>query len=179
MGCAESQTQEKDGKEGSEEGEKEMSSNDQILILLTPGMNDTTEYFVGYNSAIWDTTNMNPEALEEFRKHAVGYVDLDSAHAAAEELDKQMRTEYGIRVMRLPHRKSYNLLTHQVEWVIDDEGDLGVKIGDQFFFLYKGNSLLKNEFRWRKVQKRADFGECCRPAVIDPGGIEWQRYPAA
>lgn len=29
-----------------------------------------------------------------------------------------------------------------VQWITNDLGELGVKIGDQFFFLYKGRSLV-------------------------------------
>jgi hypothetical protein len=69
-----------------------------------------------------------------------------------------------------------------VEWVVNDIAELGVKIGDQFFFLYKGYSLVygDSEFEserpkdgiakhddgtpmhWRPVGKR-EFGECCHP----------------
>jgi hypothetical protein len=67
----------------------------------------------------------------------------------------------------------------EVEWVVNDNAELGVKIGDRFFFLYKGRSLVygaspetaKDGFaahdngtpmRWRPVHKR-EFGECARP----------------
>jgi hypothetical protein len=52
-----------------------------------------------------------------------------------------------------------------VEWVVNNLGELGVKIGDQFFFLYKGESLLHTEESdatlWRRVDKR-EFGEVCK-----------------
>lgn len=58
----------------------------------------------------------------------------------------------------------------QVEWVVNDNAELGVKIGDQFFFLYKGRSLVYEEgehdngspMHWRPVFKR-EFGECAHP----------------
>lgn len=70
----------------------------------------------------------------------------------------------------------------QVEWVVNDNAELGVKIGNQFFWLYKGHSLvygdsdfpMKEEddgvckhddgkpMHWRPVFKR-EFGECCHP----------------
>lgn len=65
-----------------------------------------------------------------------------------------------------------NLSSNQVEWVVNDLAELGVKIKDQFFWLYKGRSLVyssPNEdndppkpIMWRYVHKR-EFGECCHP----------------
>lgn len=84
----------------------------------------------------------------------------------------------------------------QVEWIVNDIAELGVKIGDQFFFLYKGRSLVYKEaehdngspMHWRPVFKR-EFGECCHPINdIDPtkyGTVslsdsdEWKRMPSA
>lgn len=48
-----------------------------------------------------------------------------------------------------------------VEWVVNDLAELGVKIGNQFFFMYKGRSY-KGGYRWRHVYKR-EFGEVCKP----------------
>lgn len=57
-----------------------------------------------------------------------------------------------------------------VEWVTNDNAELGVKIGNQFFFLYKGQSIVYESgahdngepMQWRHVFKR-EFGECCNP----------------
>jgi len=53
-----------------------------------------------------------------------------------------------------------------VEWVVNDNGELGVKIGRQYFFLYKGRSFVYREGdctrKVRLVYKR-EFGECCHP----------------
>lgn len=74
------------------------------------------------------------------------------------------------------------LTADQVEWVVNDIAELGVKIGDQFFFLYKGTSLVYGDdeksraagvclnedtdpptpHKWRPVFKR-EFGECAHP----------------
>lgn len=48
-----------------------------------------------------------------------------------------------------------------VHWVVNDLGELGVRINDQFFFLYKGESYVGGE-KWRAVAKR-EFGEVCYP----------------
>lgn len=57
-----------------------------------------------------------------------------------------------------------------VQWVVNDNAELGVKIGNQFFFLYKGDSLVYSDaqhddgspMHWRRVFKR-EFGECAHP----------------
>lgn len=75
------------------------------------------------------------------------------------------------------------LSADQVEWVVNDLAELGVKIGNGFFFLYKGESLVYgsdsepatheagddevgysagDRMKWRPVKKR-EFGECCHP----------------
>lgn len=62
------------------------------------------------------------------------------------------------------------LKEEQVEWVTNDNGELGVKIGEQFFFLYKGESFVYESglhdngtpLHWRPVFKR-EFGECAHP----------------
>lgn len=82
------------------------------------------------------------------------------------------------------------------EWIVNDIAELGVKVGDRFYFLYKGRSLVYDEpvhdedgkpMHWRPVFKR-EFGECCHPINYkDPTRIgtvslddddEWQPLPA-
>ena len=87
------------------------------------------------------------------------------------------------------------LTPDRVEWVVNDNAELGVKIGDQFFWLYKGYSLVYRDgthddgspMRWRPVFKR-EFGECCHPInYADPrisGTVslddsdDWQELPS-
>ena len=67
-------------------------------------------------------------------------------------------------------RRDQLLISDQVEWVVNDIAELGVKIGDQFFWLYKARSLVYesgkhddgSQMKWRYVYKR-EFGECCHP----------------
>jgi hypothetical protein len=63
-----------------------------------------------------------------------------------------------------------------VLWVVNSLGELGVKIDDEFFFLYKGESLQykghgpfgeDRPLRWRRVHK-FEFGETCHP-------MDWTR----
>lgn len=64
---------------------------------------------------------------------------------------------------------SDRLTEDDVKWVVNDLGELGVKIGEQFFWLYKGKSLVYEGLHedgtpmlWRLVGKR-EFGEVCHP----------------
>lgn len=84
------------------------------------------------------------------------------------------------------------LRPEQVVWIVNDNAELGVKVGGQFFFLYKGESLCYSTgkhddgrpMHWRPVQKR-EFGECCRPyGASGPDGAYteghgWEFLPPA
>ncbi len=100
------------------------------------------------------------------------------------------------------------LKSSEVEWIVNDIAELGVKIGNQFFFLYKGNSLVygndeksraagvalnedtdpPTRHKWRPVFKR-EFGECAHPinhkdysmigTVSLDDSEEWKELPPA
>lgn len=88
------------------------------------------------------------------------------------------------------------LTAEDVVWVVNDIAELGVKIGNQFFFLYKGCSLVYGTgqhddgrpMQWRPVFKR-EFGECAHPinyddptktgTVSQQDSDEWRPLPAA
>lgn len=89
-----------------------------------------------------------------------------------EVLDRALRT------------RSAALVRPSVEpvWIVNDLGELGVKVGDRFFFLYKGDNIVYEEgicdvrdgvalhedgtpMHYRIVGKR-EFGEVCRPAAF-------------
>ncbi len=126
-------------------------------------------------------------------------------------LPRQLRTSRRIEIIAralLAERNAQRerrLLPDDVEWVVNDIAELGVKIGDQFFFLYKGTSLVYGyldedpsippvhdadgtPMHWRPVFKR-EFGECAHPInYANPSLIgtvslddsdEWQELPAA
>lgn len=66
---------------------------------------------------------------------------------------------------QLRQQRVGSLEDKDVEWVVNNLGELGVKIGNQFFFLYKGESLVYDtqdseepDYMYRKVNKR-EFGE--------------------
>lgn len=90
-----------------------------------------------------------------------------------------------------------NLPSYMVEWVVNDMAELGVKIGNQFFWLYKGESSVIHQHadgtpvRWRPVT-RTEFGDVCYPpnvklkfhpdavapgAFYDDDGAEWFPIP--
>jgi hypothetical protein len=78
------------------------------------------------------------------------------------------------------------------EWIVNNLGELGVRVGGRFFFLYKGRSLeYRNDgdpderlMRYRPVGKR-EFGETCQPLGLDrltdrydeETGGEWKILP--
>lgn len=88
------------------------------------------------------------------------------------------------------------LTAADVEWVVNDIAELGVKIGNQFFFLYKGGSLVYSDaqhddgspMHWRPVFKR-EFGECAHPinhedyskigTVSLADSDEWEALPSS
>lgn len=47
-----------------------------------------------------------------------------------------------------------------VQWIVNDLGELGVKVRDRYFFMYKGRSYFAGE-KWRPIFKR-EFGETCQ-----------------
>lgn len=65
-----------------------------------------------------------------------------------------------------PHNEILNgaaLRSTDVEWIVNNVGELGVKIGDQFIFLYKGEGFMytgasPEVSTYRRVGKR-EFGE--------------------
>lgn len=58
------------------------------------------------------------------------------------------------------------------EWIVNDMGELGVKLGNRCFFIYKGDNIEYENGKhddgtpilYRKVGKR-EFGETCKPDV--------------
>lgn len=61
----------------------------------------------------------------------------------------------------------------EVKWVVNDLGELGVRIDNSSYFMYKGESLVYSEahedgtrMMQRSVQKR-EFGEVCRVPGLD------------
>jgi hypothetical protein len=88
------------------------------------------------------------------------------------------------------------LSVNDIEWVVNDSGELGVKIGTQVFFMYKGEAIAYGSFadtrrdgiaihdngtqmKWRAVQKR-EFGESGPTVKVDvDDGLDWRLLPAS
>lgn len=77
------------------------------------------------------------------------------------------------------------------EWIVNDNAELGVKIDNRFYFLYKGGNIQYESGKhdngmpmyYRPVWKR-EFGECCHPIHLEimpdqyREGEGWQPLPA-
>lgn len=80
---------------------------------------------------------------------------------------------------RLTDRYSPRKRPMKPQWIVNDLGELGVKVGGRFFFLYKGDNIEYGDegnagkdgialhddgrpMKWRIVGKR-EFGETCQP----------------
>ena len=117
---------------------------------------------------------MNEERVNELRERVAEYfgrlrrgnikqLPSDDYHNADQILALLAPVE-------VEHKVCDKLTESQVEWIVNDSAELGVKIGSQFFFLYKGESLVYEDGRnddgspmmYRPVFKR-EFGECCHP----------------
>jgi hypothetical protein len=86
-----------------------------------------------------------------------------------------------------------------IEWIVNDSGELGVRVNGRCFFQYKGRSIEYNGFHddgtpmmVRRIGKR-EFGESCYPLqfngfpytkTVEPSlidgtttGYEWEPMP--
>lgn len=91
-------------------------------------------------------------------------------HARCERLQEYFGN-YSAATQAAPEVASVPALSaDDVQWITNDNAELGVKIGNQFFFLYKGHSLVYEDgthddgrpMMYRPVFKR-EFGECVHP----------------
>lgn len=100
------------------------------------------------------------------------------------------------RMAGIPSAREFEATSSQEqepEWVVNSLGELGVRICDQFYFLYKGRNIVYgapedgyHTLQWRPVGKR-EFGEVCRPlSLLGPDnnrpptyseGEGWQELP--
>lgn len=83
----------------------------------------------------------------------------------------------------MSHPSEINLEQQAPEWIVNDLGELGVKVGGRFFFLYKGDNIEYESgmhddgtpMMWRPVGKR-EFGETCWPLQWVLAGRRERRY---
>lgn len=70
------------------------------------------------------------------------------------------------------------VMANDIDWIVNDLGEMGVKIGDRFAFCYKGRTIEygpmhedgKTPMKWRHVGKR-EFGETVRPVAETLGEV--------
>ncbi|GGE18512.1 hypothetical protein GCM10011390_42110 [Aureimonas endophytica] len=150
---------------------------------------------------VWGKESLT--SLQREKAAAMGF--LDGSRAVIARLEAE-RDALAAEVERLREcvEQAETLSAEQVEWVTNDAAELGVKVRDQFFFLYKGRSLVYGALdpdptvppvhddgtpmHWRPVFKR-EFGECAHPINYeDPKLIgkvslddseDWKPLPAA
>ncbi len=77
-------------------------------------------------------------------------------------------------IKSLLHRLAGPIPQNEVQWVVNDLGEIGVRIRGTSYFLYKGESLVYHEphedgrpMMQRLVRKR-EFGEVCRVPGLTP-----------
>jgi hypothetical protein len=65
-----------------------------------------------------------------------------------------------------------------IQWIVNTSAELGVRIGGQNFYLWKGDSLWDSQLKygWRPVEKR-EFGETCRPWTSKEFQASIERHP--
>lgn len=62
-------------------------------------------------------------------------------------------------------------------WIVNELGELGVRVNGENFYLYKGENYNPKAhedgrpMRWRRVGKR-EFGECCHPLHFITDGFK-------
>jgi hypothetical protein len=142
---------------------------------------------LGYQGDAW---NKLLQKIEDY----MNVVDIAGSQFGAEP--KAAEQAIYTYVWSLMQRGVVQMTGEQVQWITNDNGELGVKIGEQFFFLYKGCSLVYEEGKhddgrpmmWRNVGKR-EFGECAYPINYDDptkigtvsinDGRDWKELPPA
>ena len=64
----------------------------------------------------------------------------------------------------------------QVEWIVNVDGELGVKVGAELYFMYKGRAFqYSSEILYRPVEKR-EFGESGPVKEQEIGAHEWHTW---
>ena len=150
-------------------------------------------YLRGYNDAL-ATLQAQPAEVSDAEllgaiargwchpKNSGKEVDADLAAAIAEEIHAIL----ALRPQAVP-------MTDEPQWIVNDLGELGVKVGPRFFFLYKGDNIeygtdeigdsrdgvaLHDDgtpMHYRIVGKR-EFGETCWPLQWVVRGHSEGRY---
>jgi hypothetical protein len=111
------------------------------------------------------------------QKNFPGYTEADGV-CVGDHVAETLASEAATELARLRAVEAA-----EPEWVVNDLGELGVKVGGRFFFCYKGYSLEYKEgthddgtpMLWRLVGKR-EFGETVWPLKWVTNGRREDRY---
>ena len=98
--------------------------------------------------------------------------------------------QHGKNFIRQRSMRKLVLKAQDVEWIVNNRGELGVKIGGRCFFLFKDTSIeydvdRNSTLKYRRIEHN-EFGEHCTPFVngelLAPGmeytdGSGWKKLP--
>lgn len=99
---------------------------------------------------------------------------LDSVRFLAEHNKRAEERSAALRAkLAEVEAEAARLRAETPEWIVNDNGELGVMVHGRAFFLYKGDSLEYDKalhddgtpMMYRAVGKR-EFGECCHPVAL-------------
>ncbi|WP_290872075.1 hypothetical protein [Aquabacterium sp.] len=165
------------------------------VTVDTPEFQQLIEY--------WRNEPYGTRSFENAWSELIAHIDAHTAAVAAKAVVQAYQNGFDAgkayealdRVSTPQQHAQAALSDAAVGWIVNDNAELGVKIGNQFFFLYKGRSLVYepaqhddgSPLMWRPVGKR-EFGECCHPVnYADPtkigtvrldDGNEWKEVAA-
>jgi hypothetical protein len=127
-----------------------------------------------FNNVMKALSELNRVALEAARKPPVEFPQCEICGGLRNALgeDKCVCAELAEEAERL-----------KPVWIVNSLGELGVKVGDKFYFMYKGESLVYTELSkedgihmmWRPIGKR-EFGETQHPQVWVAANRSGSRY---
>lgn len=110
---------------------------------------------------------------------------VTDARQCADDMERWRDQNNGAwRQVSKPHGVETMLKPEAVQWVVNDSAELGVKIGDQFFWFYRGSSLIYASgvhdngltMHWRLAGCH-EFGPACRPTrFYEPGSTIPDQY---
>ena len=132
--------------------------------------------------ADYDTLQAKLDELQ--RQEPIGFVIKDSDYTNS--IIREQGGHHTQPVYAAP--KALEPLTESIQWIVNDLGELGVKAGNRFMFLYKGDSIEYGEddigtakhsdgtpMKYRIVGKR-EFGEVCHPLKWIANNRKESRY---
>lgn len=93
---------------------------------------------------------------------------VDEKAITLEEANAALRVQVALLERQLRAKEA--VVEQEPKWIVNDNGELGVKVGERFFFMYKGDNLEYEDgvhgdgtpVRWRGIGKN-EFGETCWP----------------